>query len=82
MGGAGYFHEIGRLFEGALGRAYLGGWVENGAVFERFDAAQFRTNVSGGLIMETPVGPVSLIGSAGFDGRYRVYVGLGPVFRR
>jgi NTE family protein len=82
LGGAGYFYEVARLFEGALGRAYLGGWVENGAVYERFDGAQFMTNVSGGLIMETPLGPVSLIGSAGFDGRYRVYVGLGPVFRR
>jgi hypothetical protein len=82
LGGLGYFHETARLFEGVLGRIYVGGWVENGSVFERFDTAQFKTNLSGGLIMETPLGPVSLLGSTGFDGHYRVYAGLGPVFRR
>jgi hypothetical protein len=82
LGHAGYFHEIARIFEGAAGRLYLGAWVENGATFERLAQAQIRTNISGGLIMETVLGPAFLVGSVGTDGRHRVYVGLGPVFRQ
>ncbi len=82
LGHAGYFHEVARIFEGAAGRLYLGAWVENGATFERLAQAQIRTNLSGGLIMETLLGPTFLVGSVGNDGRHRIYIGLGPVFRQ
>jgi outer membrane protein assembly factor BamA len=82
LGHAGYFHEVARIFEGAAGRLYLGTWIENGATFERLAQAQIRTNISGGLIMETVLGPAFLVGSVGTDGRHRIYIGLGPVFRQ
>jgi NTE family protein len=78
----GYFHEVARVLEGAFGRLYAGGWVESGAAFERARDARIDTCLSGGFIMETLIGPAFLTGSVGLDGKYRVYVGLGPLLRR
>ncbi|MEW5983260.1 MAG: patatin-like phospholipase family protein [Acidobacteriota bacterium] len=80
VGAAGYFHELARVFEGALGRVYLGGWIESGATFEDLRAATPSINVSGGLIMQTPLGPAFLVASAGKDGAHRFYIGIGPLF--
>ena len=55
--------------------------VENGDAFDDWDDVTFRSQVSGGLILETLVGPMILAGSAGFDGRWRTYVGIGRLFR-
>ena len=44
--------------------------------------AQFHTNVNAGFILESPLGPVFVGGSVGGEGRYRIYVGIGPVLRR
>ena len=33
-------------------------------------------------LMDTLLGPMVLAGSAGFDGRWRTYVGVGRIFRR
>jgi len=78
----GYFHEIARLAEGALGRLYAGAWIDEGTTFEALDDAQFHTNVTAGFILESPIGPVFVGGSVGGAGRYRVYVGLGPILKR
>lgn len=80
MASAGYFHELARIFEGALGRVYLGGWVESGNAFEEWRGIRFETNVSAGLIIETPLGPGFLTASLGEGGRHRFYVGIGPLF--
>ncbi len=82
FGSVGYLHEIGRLVEGALGRVHVGGWVESGAVFERWPGTRLQTNVSGGLVFETVIGPAFIMGSVGRDGTHRFYVGLGPFLRR
>jgi len=73
----GYFREVGRIVEGAIGRLHAGGWIEHGAVFERFDSARFRTNISAGLLLESPIGPVFAGASVGEGGRYRFYFSLG-----
>lgn len=82
LANVGYFHELARMAEGALGRLYFGMWLDEGAVFERWNEAAFQTNLSAGFILESPLGPVFAAGSVGRDGRYRVYVGLGPVLKR
>jgi hypothetical protein len=38
--------------------------------------------VSGGAVLDTLVGPVIIAGSAGFDGRWRTYIGIGRIFGR
>jgi hypothetical protein len=82
LANVGYLHEVARIVEGLVGRLYAGAWVENGAAFERVEDAHLRTNVSGGFIMETIVGPAFVLGSVGTDGKRRLYIGLGPIFRR
>jgi NTE family protein len=78
----GYFHEIARLAEGAVGRLYLGAWLDEGSTFEHLDSAAFHTNLTSGFILESPLGPVFAGGSVGASGRYRIYVGIGPILRR
>ncbi|HOG30015.1 MAG TPA: methylenetetrahydrofolate reductase [Vicinamibacterales bacterium] len=73
----GYFQEIGRFVEGAIGRLHAGAWIERGAAFERLRSADFRTNVSAGLLLESPIGPVFAGVSLGEHGRYRVFFSLG-----
>jgi hypothetical protein len=92
LANAGYFREIMRLAEGALGRLSFGVWVEHGAVFDRWQAAKFHVNASGAFVVESPIGPVFLGGSVSADrgdwpsrdnrdhpARPRLYVGIGPI---
>ena len=78
---AGLLRELGRMPDFLGGPIFAGAWVENGDAFDDWDDATLRTQVSGGLILETLVGPVILAGSAGFDGRWRTYIGIGRLFR-
>jgi NTE family protein len=77
----GYLRELGRMPDFIGGKVYAGSWLENGDAFDDWADATIRTHVSGGLILDTLVGPVILAGSAGFDGRWRTYVGIGRLFR-
>ena len=61
---------------------FAGTWVENGdAPDDWTDTRCAQTHWGGGLIMETLIGPVFVGGSAGFDGRWRTYVGVGRLLR-
>ena len=75
----GYLHRLGRLPDFMGGPVFAGGWLENGDAFNGGDA-KFRTNASGGLLLDTLVGPVIVAGSAGFDGSWRTYIGIGRIF--
>jgi NTE family protein len=77
---AGYLFQLGRMPDFLGGAIHAGGWIENGDAFDTWSSAAFRTNVSGGVIMDTLIGPVMLAGSAGFDGRWRTYLGVGRIF--
>lgn len=73
---------MGRLPDFMGGPISAGGWLENGDAFDNWNDATVRTHASFGLIMDTLVGPVIVGGSAGFDGRWRTYLGVGRVFSR
>ena len=81
LGTAGFLREFGRLPDFLGGPIFAGGWLENGDAFEDWNDATWRTNASVGVIMDTIVGPVMLAGSAGFDGRWRTYIGIGRIFK-
>jgi NTE family protein len=76
----GYLHRFGRLPDFMGGPIFVGAWLETGNAFNSGESAAPRTNVSGGAIIDTLVGPVILAGSAGFDGRWRTYIGIGRIF--
>jgi len=77
----GYFHELARFAEGAIGRLWFETLVEEGSAFERLSSAKFYTNVTAGFVLESPVGPLFAGASVGLDGRYRIYFSLGPILR-
>lgn len=77
---AGYFRQVGRLPDFMGGSILAGAWIENGDAFDTWRAATVRTNASAGMVMDTLVGPVVLATSVGFDGRWRLYLGVGRIF--
>jgi len=77
----GYLRQIGRLPDFMGGPVYAGGWLENGDAFDQWADATWRTNASVGVVMDTLLGPVIVAGSAGFDGRWRTYFGIGRIFK-
>jgi NTE family protein len=80
-GGVGLLHnpKIVPTFLG--GKTYVGAWYEGGSVFERINEAKYRQSLSGGVIVETPLGPVFLGGSVNEDGRGRMYFSFGRFIR-
>ncbi len=81
LGTVGYLRELGRMPDFLGGSIFAGAWLENGDAFDDWGDATLRTHASGGVIMDTLIGPVILAGSAGFDGRWRTYIGVGRLFR-
>jgi NTE family protein len=80
LGTVGYLKGVGRLPDVLGGNLFLGGWFEQGTTFDHWDSAKYRSSVSFGAIAETLFGPVFGGASFDFDGRFRLYVAIGPLF--
>jgi NTE family protein len=81
QGGAGFLYNP-EIFPSFLGgKAYVGAWYEGGSAFEKIGNANYRQSISGGAILETPLGPVFLGGSMNENGRGRFYFSFGRIFR-
>jgi len=78
----GYLRKIGRLPDFIGGNLYLGGWVEVGDAFYSFDTANFKVDASGGLLMESPLGPLFFGGSWGEGGQFKFNFALGTLLTR
>jgi NTE family protein len=76
----GYLRGVGRLPDFLGGPIFLGGWLENGSVFDHLDDAKLRSNGSVGAILDTLIGPVLLGGSFSYSGDWRYYIGVGRLF--
>ncbi len=64
------------------GNVYLGGWLEQGSAFDRWEDADYRASLSAGVMAETLFGPVFLGYSQSLtSGGGRFYVALGPMLR-
>ena len=79
IGSGGILREFGRLPEVLGGGVFGGAWLEAGSAF---DGEGFRTNLSTALVIETLLGPLFGGASVGFDGRTRIYIGMGRLFQR
>lgn len=77
----GYLMQFARLPDFLGGPVFVGSWLENGDAFDQWNRASLRTNLSVGAMADTLIGPMIVAGSAGFDGRWRTYVGVGRIFR-
>jgi NTE family protein len=76
----GYLRQVMRLPDFLGSDIFLGGWLDNGAAFDEWRDANWATQASVGVIADTLLGPAFAATSAGFDGRWRFYIGLGHVF--
>jgi NTE family protein len=79
--GGGYLRGVGRVPDVLGGNIFLGAWVEGGSVFEEWDNQDWKSDITGGAILETLLGPLFLGGSVGFQGGGRFYISLGPFFK-
>ncbi len=81
QGGVGYLYNPISFSSFLGGKVYTGAWYEGGSAFERFDTANYKQSVTGGAIVETPLGPVFLGASINEKGRSRIYFSFGRIFR-
>jgi hypothetical protein len=81
LASGGYLRQIARLPDFLGGPVLVGGWLENGSAFDDWESRTFETNITGGMIADTLIGPLFVAVSAGFHGESRFYVGIGQIFR-
>jgi len=81
VGTAGYLRQLGRLPDFLGGSIFAGAWLENGDAFDDAAQASWKSNATVSVIMDTLVGPVLFASSSGFDGGWKIYVGVGRLFR-
>ncbi len=79
-GGIGFLRETYALPTFFGGKLYLGGWYEGGSSFEKFGDARYRQSLTGGVLTDTPFGPIFVGGSFAEGGRRKVYFSLGRFF--
>jgi NTE family protein len=77
---AGYLRQVSRLSDVIGGNMYLGGWLESGSAWNDWDEKDWHNNVTGGLIVESLIGPIFAGVSADVN-RFRYYVAIGPLFK-
>ncbi len=63
------------------GKAYFGAWYEGGSAFERFGDANYRQSASGGVIVETPLGPILVGAGMNENGKGRFFFSFGRFLR-
>ncbi len=76
----GYLKKVSRLPDVIGGNVYIGSWVETGSAWNDWNEKDWHTNVSGGLIVESLIGPIFAGGSIG-NGEGRFFVSIGPLFK-
>ena len=81
LGSVGYLVGVGRLPDVLGQNIFLGAFFEQGSAFDEWDDATYRSSVTVGAILETLLGPIFGGLSADFDGRFRAYIAVGPIFR-
>jgi len=80
LASGGYLHQAARLPDFLGGPFFVGGWLDAGAAYDAWKDAESAVHVTAGAIVDTLLGPGFVAVSAGFDGRWRAYVGIGRVF--
>lgn len=80
LGEAGYLRRIYRMPSFLGGSIFAGGWYDVGSAFDSPGQASYQMSGTGGLLVETRLGPIFLGGSWGEGGRGKFYFSLGRVF--
>jgi NTE family protein len=84
LGTAGYLHKLTQLPTIVGGNVYAAGWLDqtgsSGGLTALFDRQSLRAALSLGVVLDTKLGPFSIVGSYGEGGRGKVYFVLGRFF--
>jgi outer membrane translocation and assembly module TamA len=80
LGQIGYLHRIARLPTFLGSNVYAGVALEHGSAYEELDDADFQSDVTGGVYLDTILGPAFFGASAGEGGRSRFYFIIGQLF--
>ena len=74
--------QVGRLPDFIGGPVFVGSWLENGSAFNTHENVDIHSQLAGGLVLDTLVGPAVLGTSVGLDGGgFRFFVGVGRALR-
>ncbi len=79
--GAGFLHNPKIIPTFLGGKTYVGAWYEGGSMFEGARDLNYRQSISGGAIIETPLGPIFVGGGFNENGRGRFYFSFGKFLR-
>jgi NTE family protein len=80
FGELGYLRRLYRLPSFLGGSLYASGWYDGGSAFDDLDSASYHMSGTGGLLVETKLGPVFVGGSWAEGGRGKFYLALGRIF--
>ena len=80
-GTGGYLREIWRLPAFLGGPVYALGFFEAGSAYDDRDMADWHASGSGGVVMETILGPLLIAGAFGDESSAKFYFVLGDLFR-
>jgi hypothetical protein len=80
LGRLGYLHRIGHLPPFLGGNTYTLLLLEHGSAFERLGSADFHSDVTGGLYLDTLLGAAFFGGSWGGSGRSKLFFSIGQLF--
>lgn len=76
----GYLRQVARLPDFLGGPVFVGAWMDSGSAFDAWKDMDYAVQASGGLVVDTLLGPGFVATSVGFDGKWRVYFGIGRLF--
>jgi NTE family protein len=80
-GSAGYLIRAARLPDLLGGNFYVGAWLEVGSAFDARRDASWVDCATGGVVLESILGPVFAGASISRDGHRRIYVAVGRLIR-
>jgi NTE family protein len=84
LASSGYLREVYQMPPLSGGRVYLGGWYDFGGAYGGIGANvsgnRYHHAISTGLIVDTLLGPFSVVGSLGESRRGKVYFAFGKFF--
>ncbi len=80
-GSGGYLRSIARLPDFAGGPVYVIGFAEAGSAFDDLDVAEWHGSASGGVVMETLLGPLLVAAAFGDEDSSKFYFIFGDLFR-
>lgn len=80
FGEVGYLRRLHRLPSFLGGSVFAGGWYDGGSAFDDRNKANYNMSGTGGLLVETRLGPIFIGGSWAEGGRGKFYFALGRLF--